>query len=1055
MVSKSEKMDPVEAASKWVDPYRTWAAVGSMLLGAATVVATVYLLLAGVAPGDVAVQVILILLGATSLCAGAVLRFGSPAARKQALWILLVYWLLVALAGTLQIFASLLWDGWSLLPAAQGWAFGLAIAEVVFGALLAMLLFRAAAPRSPDRYGANVTISVAVVLAVVVVLNMLAFSAPYEHDFETLGLFGLSERSRRIVSEVETPLHIWAVYTDARMSANTESQRQVRNAARNRLERVMELLEEMHRANPNIQVRDASGDAARADLMAELRALQQGKTGPQEDLLQKARQEIPAILRELEAMRDRWSSLPKESYLAQWDLGGAMADVLSDRSEKIETADRAVAQATATSPLPDYVKLLGDLIGELRTSREILQTNGEILQHLGALPEKIRANAPRARKSVDEVVKAVRELQGVVRGGGKEGPSDPAKALKEFSAVLSKAGQSARDASKELQAVAGSDAKDVRLVSVSRAWQVDVPSRRYEGMIERTTRGQLFEDLADDLQALRSQTAVVSSDANQAAQRRFVVEMRPQVEQLIEGMKQYQSAVEEGLRQLTTLDNGSKALLAEAGQEKAFAPLQAKIAPLLEEYDSLKAPKDDALPPDLSGKNIIVLRAGEKVEVVTFEETWPSRVESAAGDSESSRFFNGDAALASRILAMTKRRPFGRVLIAYLEPTLPPELRMRIRLPQGDIPPSQLTELTRRLKDSGFLVQNWNLEEDLPPQPAEDAAKSATQPATKPAGKADALPTILLVVPPAPPMPPLGPGRPPLPGFGPEHLQKIRDAVDDGASAMFLVCNLRPQMLGFGMPIPQQYPFAEYLRNVWGLEARTGHLLVEGIASETPGEYQINPVKTSYMPIRSFTSQPIGRPLQGRRMIWSGSCPITDAPEAPQDVARTAVLVVPETMTNIWATGDVQRLAGEIEKSRGGLVRPQYDKGDLKVPLTLATAAARAGDLAKGIAPSRLVILGVGLSFTDAFLANPIPLLTDQGGFETAPAPRDNLDLAVNAAYWLVGKESYIAAGPTSVEPVRAMGPVAQTTVWVLCVLILPAAAIAAGLIVMSARRRS
>ncbi|MBN1555632.1 MAG: hypothetical protein JXA11_12875, partial [Phycisphaerae bacterium] len=869
----------VPPASNWIDPYRTLAAAGAMLLGAATIVALVYCLIIGAAAGDVPVQVILILLGAVSLITGAVLKFGSPSARKQALWILLVYWLLVALAGALQAFAALLWDGWSLLPAMENWAHVLVAGEIVLGGLTAMLLFLATPPATRDRYGANVTISVVVVIAAAAVLNMLSFTAPLEHDFETLGRFGLSERSRRILKPIDAPLHIWAVYTDAKSAAVNEQQRTARNTAQKRLDRVMELLEEMHRCNSNIVVKDASGDAARANLMAELRALQQGKTGPQEALLVKLRKEMPVILRELDALKNRWTSLPNDSYLAQWDLGGAMGDVLNERAEKIETADRAVADAITASPLPDYVKLLGDLTDELRTCREALQANGDILRRIAKLPQAIRDNAPAALKSIEESVKSVGAVQKALRGGGKEGPKDPAKALKDFSAALKNTIAAAENVSKKLETLAGTDPKDIRLLSVSRAWQVDVPSRQYEGMVERTTRGRLFQNLGKDLESLRSQTAVILTDANPDAQRRFVVEMRPQADMLQTALKQYQAAVEKGIRQLTNVDAASKMLLAQGASEKAFASLQEKITPLLEEADNLKTPKDDALPPDLSGKNIIVLRAGEKVDVVTFDDTWPLRSvasESPGEDSQTPRFFNGDAALASRILAMTQSKPFGRVLIAYLEPSLPPEMRMQIPLPRGDIPPSELTELTKRLKEAGFQVQNWNLAEDMP-SPS-DPADPAAEPATQPDKKAEELPTILLVVPPAPPMPPMGRGQPPIPSFGPEHLQKIREAVDDGASAMFLVCHLRPQMLGFGMPLPQRYLPASYLREVWGVEAQTGHMLVEGIPSETPGMFQINPVKTTYMPVSSFTSQPIGKPLQGRRMIWSGSCPITNTP---------------------------------------------------------------------------------------------------------------------------------------------------------------------------------
>lgn len=1047
----SEASDP---ASKWIDPYRTWAAAGSMLLGAAAVVALVYSLVA-VAAGDVALHVVLILPAAISLCAGAVLRFGSLSAQKQALWILLVYWLLTALAGVLQAFAAMLWDGWSLLPSAQTLSYILAGVEIVLGAAMAILLFRATPPATRDRYGANITISVAVVVAVVVVLNMLSFTAPLEHDFETQGRYGLSERSKRILGEVDVPMHVWAVYTDARMSAHTEEERTARDNARKYLDRVMEMLEEIQRGNPNIVVRDASGDAARANLMAELRTLQQGKTGRQETLLQTVRQEIPAILKELDSLKESWSRLPKDSYLAQWDLGGEMSDMLKDQADKIETADRTVAEAVAASPLPDYVKLLDGLAGELRSFQQVLQSYSRTVQRLGKLPDTIRANADGARKSVDACVKAVEEVDSLVQRGGKDGPGDSGKTLQDVSAALGKAGQAVRDAAASLDTVAGKGEQDVRLVSASRAWQIEIPSEM--GVI-RTTRSRLFDALAKDIDALRSRAAVQRSDANETAQRRFIVDLRQPIAKLLKMMKENRDAVQAGLTQLTTMDAASQALLDEVAAGETFAPLLAKIDPLLAEADQLKAPKDDALPPDLSGKNIIVLRAGDKVEVVTFDDAWPQRI--LAGDSPTSaaadtRFFNGDAVLASRILAMTKSEPFGRVLIAYLEPTLPPELRMRIRLPQGAIPPDQLTELTRRLKEANFLVQTWNLDEDMPASPTDAADdETATQPTTQPATNSQVVPTILLVLPPAPPMPAM-PGQPPMPSFGPEHLQKIRDAIDDGASSLFLTCYLEPKMTPYGMALPQTYPFAEYLRGVWGLEAGTDFMIVEGIPSDTPGKYQINPVRTSYMPLSTFTSQPIGKPLQGRRMIWTRSCPITDTPDAPEGVVRTPVLTIPETMTNIWGVNDLQRLASEVEGSRSGLVSPQYDKGDRKVPLTLVTAATRSGDLAKGIVPSRLVLLGVGLSLTDMFLTSPIPELTKQGGFEATPPPGDDADLAVNAAYWLVGKESYIAAGPTNVEPVRAMGQATQTTLWVFCVLVLPAAVIAAGLVVMAARKKS
>jgi hypothetical protein len=105
-----------ESASIWIDPYRTLAAVGSMVLGAAAVLPLVYGLIFLPGASDIPLCVVLALLGVISFCFGAALRSGSPSAQKPALWILLVFWLLVTLAGALQVFAALIWEGWCLLP---------------------------------------------------------------------------------------------------------------------------------------------------------------------------------------------------------------------------------------------------------------------------------------------------------------------------------------------------------------------------------------------------------------------------------------------------------------------------------------------------------------------------------------------------------------------------------------------------------------------------------------------------------------------------------------------------------------------------------------------------------------------------------------------------------------------------------------------------------------------------------------------------------------------------------------------------------------------------
>jgi hypothetical protein len=166
-------------------------------------------------------------------------------------------------------------------------------------------------------------------------------------------------------------------------------------------------------------------------------------------------------------------------------------------------------------------------------------------------------------------------------------------------------------------------------------------------------------------------------------------------------------------------------------------------------------------------------------------------------------------------------------------------------------------------------------------------------------------------------------------------------------------------------------------------------------------------------------------------------------------------------MTNVWATDDVLRLIREAHNNPDNLVSPHYDAGDLRVPLTVAVAAARgaapAADTQPETAPAkptRIVVLGVGSGLLDWYLTSPIRV-QDEGGFHTIDPPRANADLVVNSAYWLVGLENYIAAGPVAIEPVDDLSKTTRNVLWVLCVIVLPLAVLVGGSIVLIMRRRT
>jgi len=300
----------------------------------------------------------------------------------------------------------------------------------------------------------------------------------------------------------------------------------------------------------------------------------------------------------------------------------------------------------------------------------------------------------------------------------------------------------------------------------------------------------------------------------------------------------------------------------------------------------------------------------------------------------------------------------------------------------------------------------------------------------------------------------MGRGAPPMPPFGPAHVQKIRKAIDSGIPAIFLTKYLQPIRMGF-FPMPQSYALNDYLKKDWGLEARTEYRAVAGLPDErAPGMFTINAVKYQYLPLSSFTNHPIGRPLQGQRMLWNDVCPIREiAEDKPKDVTIQPLLTA-RRRKDVWATRSVPELVQKILTDDRGLFAPDYAPGrDLRTPFHAIVAASRGKSDSPARKASRIVLVGTG-GLVDAYLSQRIPKFDAKGGISFTDPPTANADLVINSVYWLIGRDKYIAAGPPQVKPVEMISTAAMSVLWTLVVVCLPLAVLGIGGLVMLVRRR-
>jgi ABC-2 type transport system permease protein len=170
---------------------------------------------------------------------------------------------------------------------------------------------------------------------------------------------------------------------------------------------------------------------------------------------------------------------------------------------------------------------------------------------------------------------------------------------------------------------------------------------------------------------------------------------------------------------------------------------------------------------------------------------------------------------------------------------------------------------------------------------------------------------------------------------------------------------------------------------------------------------------------RSFRSHPVTKLLTGLPVVFPVIRSVAAAEKAPEGV--TAQVLV-ETSADGWGETNLADLETKVEK----------DARDVAGPVPLAVAAEATAKR------TRLVVVG------DAdFAAN--------GGISNAA----NLYLVTSSVNWLLDRESLISIPPKSTEQVAvtlSRGDIAKITLLVL--LVLPAAAIALGILVWLKRRR-
>ena len=939
---------------------------------------------------------------------------------QQRIWAqraMLVFWLGVTASAILIGTSALVWTEWwrTTAVAALGGvgAPALVIGVFIVGALMAWMLI--AASRSRLRYASILSLSVAAAIALAVIVNVISQRDYYRLPIESLGRYSISERTEKILADLEEPVGLTCVYTGTAEGRKGGDFRP----------RVWELLEDLsakaRKLGKHIEVASIGTHAERRSEDTRLGARQRGRHGaPHEKFIRDFQAAARELAEQLKAEQHTWRNLGEESYLSQWPIPTQLGVRLARLVEGFDRTRIMLRSELDHEGIRNYPALVNPARSILKSTLNSLKSYRATLAAIEQVYQGAARNRTKTLEAVALSVRSVGELVAIVGKSSDPAPPDPTIVIKTLIQAAARASESIHKATVALEGLAGPD-HDTLVVNSSH-WVIEannnkVPLSEFFG---KMSKGIL-------LLARRNQQILQISTAKYKAEE--VLRLRKKLATMQLEFSLARAAAEKALGILVAPDAKSGQIMQDASTNTLFEGLIARVEALVKQADDLPKLKAASLTKDLAGDNIVIVEAGGKTEVVGFDEVWPLGMRSDS-QGRARRVFNGDSAIASRICSMTNE-PFATVVFAYVQPLPTPEMVKKRQVFAS--PVIQYNILRARLEDANFDVRDWELTKSL-----SDGLKTPT---TMPAPK-----NVILIVLPSTRLAEIAGAR----------LANLKREIDNGTPAVFLTeSQIKPEGA-----TPHDKEVRDYLASGWGISVMSDFVIIPAVRdSVDPTRFKFDNLRNRSMPQSNFSTHIIGKGLKGQRLLWRAllTCPVAKIdPPRRAGLTVTSLLTVPADQTATWATTRFFELQAQYRTSEGSFIRPNFtakDTPDIQPPFDLALAATREGDSATGEKPNRIVVLGVGASLVDSYVGASVEVHAPNRTTSMADPPSMDADLVVNSVLWLGGLQERIAAGPAVSKPIDVQ-PHTRGLLMIACAIGLPLLVLAAGGCVMLVRRR-
>ncbi|MFH1419910.1 MAG: hypothetical protein ABII12_16680 [Planctomycetota bacterium] len=880
--------------------------------------------------------------------------------------------------------------------------------------------------------GTNVAISIVAAALLIVAVNWFCSLKHVRKDLASYGNYGLSDRTKRIVESCDEETRISVVYPP-----DEEDPKQAEY-----VERLQDYCDELERHAPErVSVAYITTDSQREKLVSRISTTFGGEATQHKEALEsfvRLEEELAASLTQL--LESANGLMSGDSWLGDFPLFANIASLLRSDLDNLQKTKEEIVQLTPAGGIPKYAEATGLAQERVKDLKEHFNLISERLRDLASLAAETSAAAKESqyiamlREVAVEPTNLVQSLRALVGEEGAAAPPDVSAALKQF------ADQSVQ-VSRALEALVrrvDTFARKFPMVKQHPNWSAQA---RMGPIMTRVEVADVLHQAGKTLENSRLVILGVIDSGDQEELEQAIASARRDVAVLEQNATVCEQLLTELAARLESVDQASQAVLTAAEAGTLFGDKITAIESVEKAIGELPELKLGSVADQLKEDNAVVVETGDRIRVVNFGEMFPVResVGGPAGRGEGlGRSFNGDSALSSSILALSREAPFATVVLTFFEPP-PPQQRSPFMPPppQSWIPSRGLSEIRQRLDSANFTVIDWNLATTKDAPPIEEGTEA-----------------VYVVLPPPPPAAPnpFGGQTPQDQVFGDAQRQAVRDLLDADARMLFLATWEVRQgggMMGGPMMTPP-YGYGPILEQDWGLKIdnRTRITWVKPDV-EKANSFFIAPRMFMHMPVGGFTGAAIGQPLRGTRFLINDACPIETVKEPPAGVTTEVVLRIPHKENYVGASiSDLIQIIDEVRYQRGNgtVTLPQPPRlGPFDV---MVTAERRDGEASKG----RIVVMGFGTSVSDGYLMNPVMAGGDTLRFD--PEPTENVDLFVNALYWLSGHPEWIARGPVPVPRVEPIPSSQLTAIRVFVSVIWPVAVLVPGVVFWYIRRK-